>query len=165
MNTFSDIPSVQVLERLGLPYAVRTYTYHDQGGTPDAAAQLKIDEHRILKTLVFANGRGGSEDGEPAGVVVLMHGDNLVSVRKLESASGVRHLVPASFDEAIALTGLTPGGIGPFALRGDLPLYAQASVADLKEVVVNAGVRGVVLLVQPKALDSVNVRYANLTRG
>lgn len=170
MKQYADLPSVQVLERHGLPYEVRTYTYHEQGGTPDAAAQLGINEHHILKTLVFANARASvpeneDEVGDVPGVVALMHGDQLVSVRKLEKASGVGHLVPASFAEAVALTGLTPGGIGPFALREPLPTFIQESVESLPEVVVNAGLRGVVLVVSPAALLITGASFANLVRG
>lgn len=172
MSGFDQLPAFMALERAGVSVRPLTYVYHEHGGTPDAAAQLRVREHTVLKTLVFRNGLHDSGfAGDPGGnapvtpgVIAIMHGDRLVSVRKLERASGVSYLVPASFTEAVQLTGLTPGGIGPFGLVTTLPIFVQETVLDLPEVYINAGMRGVVMAVAPEALKLVSTQFVPLMR-
>ena len=112
-----------------------------------------IDEHAVVKSLVFDNGKEGAER---RAVMVLMHGDERVSLRKLERLSGIGRLAPSSPDVARELTGYLPGGICPFGLKSPLPVFMQETLDELAELFVNAGRRGVVVAVSPGAFDVVS---------
>jgi prolyl-tRNA editing enzyme YbaK/EbsC (Cys-tRNA(Pro) deacylase) len=70
-------------------------------------------------------------------------------VRKL---LGVRRLSFAPAELTAAVTGMTMGGVTPFALPPDLPLYVDARVMERDRVVVGGGSRSLKLLVPPSAL-------------
>lgn len=150
MKDSEEMPAaLNMLKAAGIPARRMDYDYVEHGGTHDAALQLGVDEHAVVKSLVFDNGKQGEER---QAVMVLMHGDERVSLRRLERLSGIRRLSPSSPDTARELTGYLPGGICPFGLKTPLPLFMQETLDELPELFVNAGRRGVVVAVSPDAL-------------
>lgn len=148
----TEAPALIFLRAAGVTARRLEYAYHEGGGTGDAAAQLGLPEHHIVKSLVF-------DDGAPSsgrGVMVLMPGDERVSLRKLERLSGIHRLFPSSPADAERLTGYRPGGICPFGLREPLPIYMEEDLLRLDELYINAGLRGVIAAVSPRALRLVN---------
>ncbi len=59
----------------------------------------------------------------------------------------------ASADETVELTGMMIGGVTPFGLPDDLPIYADAKLRDLDYVILGAGSRSFKLKMQPSELD------------
>ena len=70
-------------------------------------------------------------------------------VRKL---MGVRKVSFAPADATAALTGMMIGGVTPFALPEDVPLYIDSRIMDLDWVIVGGGSRSLKLKVDPAAL-------------
>lgn len=68
-------------------------------------------------------------------------------VRKL---LGVRKLSFADPDATRELTGMEIGGVTPFALPGDLPLYVDARVLDRQRVIVGGGSRSLKVSLDPE---------------
>lgn len=58
----------------------------------------------------------------------------------------------AAADETIAITGMQIGGVTPFGLPADLPLWIDARVMDVPDVIVGGGSRDRKLLVPPESL-------------
>ena len=71
-------------------------------------------------------------------------------VRKL---MGVSRASFASAAEVIELTGMMIGGVTPFALPEDLPVYVDRRVMELERVIVGSGSRSSKILVSPEALE------------
>ncbi len=71
------------------------------------------------------------------------------TVRRL---MGVRKLSFASADETAALTGMMIGGVTPFGLPAELPIYVDPLVFDLEEVVIGGGSRSQKLRIAPEVL-------------
>jgi prolyl-tRNA editing enzyme YbaK/EbsC (Cys-tRNA(Pro) deacylase) len=65
---------------------------------------------------------------------------------------GVRKASFASGDETAALTGMQIGGVTPFGLPADLPLWIDSRIMDVPDVIVGGGSRDRKLLVPPDAL-------------
>ena len=151
--------ALQVLAEAGIAARRLDYDYVERGGTLDAARKLGIDEHAVVKSLVFDNGKSGDE---LRAVMVLMHGDQRVSMHRLERLSGIRRLVPSSPETALELTGFQPGGICPFGLKTPLPVFMQETLMQLPELFVNAGRRGVIAAVSPQAFRIVSPVIGNL---
>lgn len=143
-----EAPALRLLREAGERARELRYAYHEKGGTRDAAAQLGLPEHRIVKSLVFDDGEGGA-------VMALMHGDERVSPRKLERMAGAARLQPSSPERAEAATGYRPGGICPFGLPSGLPVFAQQTLFAEPELYINAGERGVIAAIRPEALLAV----------
>ncbi len=146
METCSEAPALRLLRLAGEHAERLDYDYVERGGILDAASKLHLDAHIIVKSLVFDNGCGGDA------VMALMHGDERVSIRKLQRLAGMHHLMPAAPETAQRLTGYKPGGICPFGMRERLPVYAQQTLFDCPRICINAGQRGVIAVISPSAL-------------
>lgn len=137
--------ALRALDALGVAYDTHKYRYVDHGGTTEAARQLRVDEHAVIKTLVF-----GESPRSP--FLMLMHGDREVSAKQLARALGVKSVAPCAPAVAERVTGYQVGGISPFGTRQRLPVYVEASVLELPRVYVNGGRRGLLVSLAPSAL-------------
>ncbi len=69
---------------------------------------------------------------------------------------GVRKASFAPADEATALTGMPPGGVSPFGLAPDIPIWIDERVLDRTDkVIVGSGERGSKILVAPDVLAEI----------
>ncbi len=137
--------AIRVLRTASVPFKPRAYSYQDHGGTSVAAGALGVDEHQVIKTLVFA------ADGEP--LLMLMHGDCQVSLKALSRRLGAKKVAPMEGRAAERLTGYQVGGISPFGTRRPLPVYAEETIGSLERIYINGGKRGLLLEMDPADLD------------
>lgn len=79
MHGKEEAPAIRILEEAGEDVGRLEYRFVERGGTKDAARQLGLCEHDIVKSLVFDDGKGGQA------VMALMHGDERVSLHKASS--------------------------------------------------------------------------------
>jgi prolyl-tRNA editing enzyme YbaK/EbsC (Cys-tRNA(Pro) deacylase) len=77
-------------------------------------------------------------------------------VRKL---LGVRKLSFAPAERTQATTGMAIGGVTPFGLPAELPLYLDARIEALDRVIVGGGSRRLKLLVAPAGLAAVGGEF------
>jgi len=140
--------AVRALLAAGVPFTDHFYEYRDHGGTAWAAESLGLDEGAVVKTLVM-------EDDQRAPLVVLMHGDREVSTKALARILGTSSIRPCAPDVAERHSGYKVGGTSPFGLKKPLPIYMEASIADLDRIYVNGGKRGYLVGIAPA--DAVRV--------
>lgn len=140
--------ALRVLDQHGVAYTRHEYRYVDRGGTAEAARQLGVGEHAVVKTLVF-----GETPRHP--VLMLMHGDAEVSAKALARALGVRSMAPCTEAVAEKVTGYQVGGISPFGTRSPLPVYVEASVLTLPRIFINGGRRGLLVELPPDTLTTI----------
>jgi prolyl-tRNA editing enzyme YbaK/EbsC (Cys-tRNA(Pro) deacylase) len=72
---------------------------------------------------------------------------------------GVRKASFAPAELTRAATGMEIGGVTPFGLPADLPLWADERIAELDRVIVGGGSRSIKLLVPPAALAAVGAEF------
>jgi prolyl-tRNA editing enzyme YbaK/EbsC (Cys-tRNA(Pro) deacylase) len=65
---------------------------------------------------------------------------------------GARKASFASADDTIAVTGMVPGGVTPFGLPDDLPVFVDAPILELDHVIVGGGSRRLKVRLRPQAL-------------
>jgi prolyl-tRNA editing enzyme YbaK/EbsC (Cys-tRNA(Pro) deacylase) len=65
---------------------------------------------------------------------------------------GVKRLSFASADETAAKTGMMLGGVTPFGLPAEIPIYIDSRVLDVPKVVVGGGSRSWKLRLDPRQL-------------
>ncbi|HSK98546.1 MAG TPA: YbaK/EbsC family protein [Euzebyales bacterium] len=71
----------------------------------------------------------------------------------------------ATAEETVDVTGMVPGGVTPFGLPEDLPVFVDAPIMDLERVIVGGGGRGLKLRLQPDARRALaTVRVAEIGR-
>jgi len=138
-------PAIRQLKVGAVSFSLHPYTYEEKGGTETASAALGVMEHGVIKTLVMEE-----DSGSP--FVMLMHGDKQISAKALARQMGVKTVQPCTPQKAEKITGYTVGGISPFGTRFVLPVYMEASVAELPVIFINAGKRGLLLSMNPRDL-------------
>jgi Cys-tRNA(Pro) deacylase len=141
----SETPATQFLKQHKVAYTEHTYDYVDHGGAGEAARQLDLDPHAVVKTLIM-------EDEAARPLIVLMHGDREVSTKNLARQAGLKKVVPCQLDVAQRHSGYQVGGTSPFGTRKRLPVWVEASVLDYPVIYINGGRRGYLIGIAPAVL-------------
>ncbi|HEX8162032.1 MAG TPA: Cys-tRNA(Pro) deacylase [Pyrinomonadaceae bacterium] len=138
-------PAVRVLRERKVEFAPRLYDYEEHGGTRRSAAELGVDEHAVVKTLVM-------ETEARKALIVLMHGDREVSTKQLARTLGVKSVQPCDPAGAQRHTGYLVGGTSPFGTRAKLPVYVERTIFELPKIYINGGKRGFLVEIEPRVL-------------
>jgi len=146
-NDFPITPAVRFLREKKIAFVPRLYDYVEKGGTRESAKQLGVDEHAVVKTLVF-------ETNEKKPLIVLMHGDREVSTKNLARFLNVKSVEPARPEKASKWTGYMFGGTSPFGTKTKLPVYAEQSIFEFNKIYINGGKRGFLVEIDPEVLRS-----------
>jgi Cys-tRNA(Pro) deacylase len=141
-------PAVRYLREKKVEFIPHLYDYVEKGGTRESAKQLGVDEHAVVKTLVF-------EINDKKPLIVLMHGDRQVSAKNLARHIGVKSVEPATPERATKWTGYLVGGTSPFGTRTPMPVYVEKTIFDLDRIYINGGKRGFLVEVDPGDLKRV----------
>ena len=156
MSKAPSTNATRLLKQAGVPYTEHLYRYEDKGGTAVSARELGLDEHAVIKTLVM-------EDEKGAPLIILMHGDREVSTKELARQIGARSVQPCAPAVADKHSGYQVGGTSPFGTRHAMPVYMEASIAELDTLYINGGKRG--FLVAISAADLVRVLKPTLVNA
>jgi Cys-tRNA(Pro) deacylase len=138
-------PAILALKANNAVFTLHSYKYEDKGGTRISSARLGVDEHFIIKTLVM-------EDETAKPLIILMHGDKEVSTKALARMLGVKSITPCKPETAHKHTGYMVGGTSPFGTRKPLTVCMEKTIADLPEIFINAGSRGLLAKMLPSEL-------------
>ena len=141
----SETPATQWLKRQGVPFGEHVYEYVEHGGTAVSAAALGVDEHAVVKTLVMAD-----ESHKP--LIVLMHGDRIVSTKNLARQTSRKRIEPCPPEMAQRHSGYQVGGTSPFGTRKSMPVFVERTVLALPRIYINGGRRGYLVSVDPIVL-------------
>lgn len=142
--------AVRFMRERKVEFTPHLYEYVEKGGTGESARQLGVDEHAVIKTLVF-------ETSEKKPLIVLMHGDREVSTKNLARHLGVKSVEPATAEMATKVTGYQFGGTSPFGTKIKLPVYAERTIFELDRMYINGGKRGFLVELDPTVLHSLDV--------
>jgi len=138
-------PAVRLLREKAIAFEPHLYSYEERGGTQRSAAELGVDEHAVIKTLVME-----TDSREP--LIVLMHGDREVSTKELARTLRVKSVSPCEPAVAQRHTGYQVGGTSPFGTRKRLAVYAEKTIFDLPRIYINGGKRGFLVSIGPADL-------------
>jgi Cys-tRNA(Pro) deacylase len=145
---FPITPAIRVLRQHKLNFEPHIFEYVEKGGTKHSAEVLGVDEHAVIKTLVF-------ETDAKKPLIVLMHGDLQVSTKNLARHINVKTVSPVSPEKANKLTGYLVGGTSPFGVKTLMAIYAEKSIFQLSKIYINGGKRGFLVAIEPKVLREI----------
>lgn len=141
----TETPATRFLAEHGVAFELRPYEYEERGGTKVSSQKLGVEEHVVIKTLVF-------EDETKAPLLVLMHGDRQVSAKALARQLGVKSVQPCKPEVAQRHTGYQVGGTSPFGTRKVLRVCCERTITALPKIFINAGGRGLLCSLDPAEL-------------
>src|SRR5690349_21630568 len=134
--------AIRALRAAGVVFEPHLYTWQPHGGTHASAEALGVDEHAVVKTLIF-------EDDAKAPLCILMHGNREVSAKQLARTIGKKTVGPCTPDVADRHSGYQVGGTSPFGLRRAMPIYMERTILDLPCIYINGGARGFLVAIVP----------------
>jgi len=135
--------AIRALRAGKVEFEPHLYPWEPKGGTAASAAALGVDEHAVIKTLIF-------EDDRKQPLCILMHGDREVSTKNLARAIGTKTVGPCPPEVADRHSGYQVGGTSPFGLKRAMPIYMQATIAELPRIYINGGARGFLVEIDPR---------------
>ena len=137
--------AVRTLRAQKVEFTPHLYAWEPRGGTSASAQHLGVDEHLVIKTLIF-------EDDAKQPLCILMHGDREVSAKNLARQIGRRSVAPCAPEVADRHSGYQVGGTSPFGLKRDMPVYCEKSIETLPRIYINGGARGFLVGIDPREL-------------
>lgn len=140
--------AIRALRAANVAFQPHLYAWEPHGGTRASSEALGVDEHAVVKTLIF-------EDEARQPLCILMHGDREVSAKNLARAIGCKTVAPCAPAVADRHSGYQIGGTSPFGLRRAMPIYAQRTILDLPAIYINGGARGFLVEIEPREIERV----------
>lgn len=140
--------AIRTLRAAGVAFEPHLYAWEAHGGTRASSEALGVDEHAVIKTLIF-------EDEARRPLCILMHGDREVSAKNLARTIGVKAVGPCAPEVADRHSGYQVGGTSPFGLRRAMPIYMERTIAAMPRIYINGGARGFLVAIDPA--DAVRV--------
>ena len=137
--------AVRALRAANVAYEPHVYAWVEHGGTRASSEALGVDEHAVIKTLIF-------EDDRAAPLCVLMHGDREVSAKQLARIIGCKSVAPCTPAVADKHSGYQVGGTSPFGLKRAMPIYMERAIGELPRVYINGGARGFLVSLAPSEI-------------
>jgi Cys-tRNA(Pro) deacylase len=140
--------AIRVLRQHRVEFTPHLYIWEARGGTRASAHHLGVDEHLVVKTLIFE-----TEAKQP--LCVLMHGDREVSSKNLARQLGHKSVAPCSPEVADRHSGYQVGGTSPFGLKRRMPICCEKTITGLPLIYINGGARGFLIGLSPADLERV----------
>ena len=140
--------AIRALRAANVAFEPHLYAWEERGGTAASAAALGVDEHAVIKTLIF-------ETEAKAPLCILMHGDREVSTKNLARQIGAKSTSPCAPKDADRHSGYQVGGTSPFGLRRAMPIYMERTIAGLPRIYINGGARGFLVALDPAEVERV----------
>ncbi|OYQ31536.1 Cys-tRNA(Pro) deacylase [Niveispirillum lacus] len=137
-------PAINALKKAGVAYRLLEYEYDPDADAIGmaAAAALGVDPALLFKTLVA--------DVEGVGLVcTVIPSPARLDLKALAVAAGGKRAALADPKVAERVSGYVIGGISPLGMRKRLPTLIDASAADLIEMIMNGGRRGLQIAAAP----------------
>ena len=135
--------AIRALRAAGVAFEPHTYPWEPRGGTAASSAALGVDEHLVIKTLIF-------ETEAKSPLCILMHGDREVSAKNLARAIAAKTVAPCAPEVADRHSGYQVGGTSPFGLKRQMPIYMQRTIVELPRIYINGGARGFLVELDPR---------------
>lgn len=138
--------ALRLLDRQKIPYTTINYTYDPENlEVAHIAVNNGLELSTIYKTLILK--------GDKTGVLVaVVAGAAQLNLKKAAQASGNKKVALLPVKDLLATTGYVRGGCSPLGLKKNYPVYVDVSAQILDYLYVNAGVRGLLVGLQPHDL-------------
>jgi len=146
--------AIRYLNQKGIHFNVIEYE-HDEKGAEFAAKAIGFPLEKTIKTLVV-------DLGHKKYAFALLPGDKRLALKRLAKVCRVKRAAMVDTAMAERLTGYFVGGVSPFGAKQYLPVLMEETLLEYDSVAINAGQRGVMLIIAPG--DIIKVLDGNVDR-
>jgi len=150
--------ALRLIESLGIPHETALYEAGEEHQDAVAVArQIGVEPEIVFKTLVAR-----SEKGEVA--VFCIPAPLELDLKKAARAAAAKKVELVGLKQLLPLTGYVRGGCSPLGMKKDYPTWIDETAALHERICVNAGSRGVQVILAPEDLRrACRARFADLT--
>lgn len=147
MKSTKKTNAIRLLEQKKIAFDCLEYTYHsDDLSVEKIALDNHLELQQIYKTLVV--------QGDKTGIIVaLIGGHQSLSLKKLATTTGNKKVALLAVKDLQKYTGYIRGGCSPIGMKKQYPTYLSTEAQQLEKIYVNAGVRGVLVGLDPLMLQ------------
>jgi len=140
---------VRILESMGIAFELATYPVGEEHVDAVAVArELGVPPDVVWKTLV-------ARDEKERTLVFCIPGSLELDQKKAARAAGVRAVRLIPLKDLQPLTGYVRGGCSPIGMKKKLPTWLDEIGTTYERIYVNAGVRGMQVIISPTELARV----------
>jgi Cys-tRNA(Pro)/Cys-tRNA(Cys) deacylase len=120
------------------------------------AREIGVSPDVLFKTLV-------AHDEKNNALVFCIPGAAELDLKKAAKAAGAKKVELINLRDLTPLTGYVRGGCSPIGMKKKLPTWIDEIAATFERIYVNAGARGVQVLIAPSDLGrAADARFADL---
>ena len=149
----------RLLDAAGIAYLAREYPVDD--GLIDGmsiARKIGEDPEQVFKTLVTE-----APGHEYFVFIVPVCGE--LNLKKAARACGRKSIAMIPSKQLLPLTGYVHGGCSPVGMKKKFPTFIDETAILFDEIYVNAGMRGMMVVVEPNALiEFVDAKTVDLVK-
>jgi Cys-tRNA(Pro)/Cys-tRNA(Cys) deacylase len=149
--------AMRILESLGIAFDTAAYPVGDEHvDAVTVAREIGVAPELVWKTLVARDDRG-------APLVFCVPGPAELDLKKAARAAGAKKVELAALRDLTPLTGYVRGGCSPIGMKKTFPTWLDEMATALERIYVNAGTRGLQIIVAPAdLLRATGARLADL---
>ncbi len=157
MKPQSKTNAMRILDSLGIPYETASYPVGDEHVDAVTVAQaLGVNPETVWKTLV-------AHDERNAPLVFCIPSPAELNLKKAARAVGAKKVDLVNLRDLTPLTGYVRGGCSPIGMKKNYPTWVDETAAVFARIYVNAGARGLQVIVAPDDLiRAANAKTADL---
>ncbi|MCH7907937.1 MAG: hypothetical protein IIB26_10965 [Chloroflexi bacterium] len=137
-----------MLDAIGVPYEI-VECDPDYADTAAFCEKYGYPPEQSCNTILVASKRG---EKKYSACIALAH-TRLDVNHKVRDLMEVKRLSFASADETAELTGMMIGGVTPFCLPDDLPVYVDSRIMSLDYVILGGGSRSAKVKIDPEVFN------------
>lgn len=137
---------MRLLDAAKIPYEAKEYEVDENNLSGEStAAKLGLDPAQVFKTLVF----GGEKHGY---AVCCIPSHDELDLKKAAKAFGEKKVEMLHVKDLLKITGYIRGGCSPIGMKKQFPTVIDETACLFEKIYVSAGVRGIMLGIEPNAL-------------
>lgn len=150
--------ALRILDTHHILYTINEYEWTEERGQGIHVVEaLGLAAHEVFKTLVGKGDKTGY-------VVFCIPVAEELDMKQAARVSGNKSVQLIAVKDLLSVTGYMRGGCSPVGMKKVFPTYFDATMEELESVYVSAGLRGMQMRVNPKALQSVvKAQFVSLT--
>jgi Cys-tRNA(Pro)/Cys-tRNA(Cys) deacylase len=148
---------LRILQGMGVAFETAVYPVGEEHlDAPGVARAIGVSPDVVWKTLV-------AHDENNNALVFCIPGGAELDLKKAAKAAGAKKVELITLKDLTPLTGYVRGGCSPIGMKKKLPTWIDEIAATFPRIYVNAGARGVQVLIAPSDLGrAADARFADL---